>query len=277
MKDLFTLDIKNTNITVDGKSYSIASLPDDTKIVEIWGTPYTWAKCREIIDLFVPGFSQNLTVASFAEQIRNCKEFMFYAEKALKEGLDKKPEFAKEYANNKKNIMVDFCAGAMDKEFAEQAKGMIKYAELTNYYNTVKMTMFQQAKKDKKGLVVTNKATKMPVMETLPFTQVSNTVLMQLANNSQMQLINQWKEGVFKKYNVVVSDEGIKTLSKAIKEDVDNYMKEQEKKGAFMIFRKEYEEPFWRYFTDDKMHTFYSGPDGEKLMKTPWWLMDKPL
>ncbi|MCI0561009.1 MAG: hypothetical protein MN733_21185 [Nitrososphaera sp.] len=56
-----------------------------------------------------------------------------------------------------------------------------------------------------------------------------------------------------------------------------NFLKEQEKKGSFQILNKHYEASFWRYFINDAMHTFYSEDDGDKLMKTPWWLMDKPI
>jgi hypothetical protein len=55
------------------------------------------------------------------------------------------------------------------------------------------------------------------------------------------------------------------------------FLKEQEKKGNFKILNKEYEPSFWKYFTDDTMHTFYSKNDGANLMQTPWWLMDKSI
>ncbi|HCE44943.1 MAG TPA: hypothetical protein DET40_15495 [Lentisphaeria bacterium] len=62
-------------------------------------------------------------------------------------------------------------------------------------------------------------------------------------------------------------------------EPLDAYrdlLKEQEKKGAFQIIDKNYEAPFWKYFTNDSMHTFYSKSEGEKFINTPWWMMEEP-
>lgn len=53
------------------------------------------------------------------------------------------------------------------------------------------------------------------------------------------------------------------------------FLKEQERNGAFKIMDKESDRAFWRYYTDDSMHTFYSKEDGEKYMNTPWWETDK--
>lgn len=62
-------------------------------------------------------------------------------------------------------------------------------------------------------------------------------------------------------------------------EPVDAYrefLREQEKEGAFRILDPACEGDFWRYFTDDSMHTFYRGDDAPKLLETPWWLMQEP-
>ena len=44
---------------------------------------------------------------------------------------------------------------------------------------------------------------------------------------------------------------------------------------AFQILDKKYEALFWRYFTNDAMHTFYSKDDGAKFINTPWWMMEQ--
>lgn len=56
-----------------------------------------------------------------------------------------------------------------------------------------------------------------------------------------------------------------------------DFLKSQEKEGAFQILDTKYEASFWKYFTNDAMHTFYSKEEAAKLMNTPWWLMEKPL
>lgn len=87
--------------------------------------------------------------------------------------------------------------------------------------------------------------------------------------------VTRWKinKALYAKYGgrVIFQQAGV--------EPVDAYrdfLKEQEKEGAFEILDKEYEKPFWRYFTNDAMHTFYSGDDGAKFINTPWWMMEQP-
>jgi len=36
-----------------------------------------------------------------------------------------------------------------------------------------------------------------------------------------------------------------------------DYLKDQQKKGAFTILDKSFEPPFWEYFVDDSRHSFY--------------------
>lgn len=55
-----------------------------------------------------------------------------------------------------------------------------------------------------------------------------------------------------------------------------DFLREQEKNGAFQILDKKYEAPFWLYFTNDAMHMFYSKEDAAKIINTPLWLMEEP-
>ena len=62
-------------------------------------------------------------------------------------------------------------------------------------------------------------------------------------------------------------------------EPVDAYrdfLREQERKGAFEILDKKYEASFWDYFTNDGSHSFYPEGEGARIMSTPWWLMETP-
>ena len=92
---------------------------------------------------------------------------------------------------------------------------------------------------------------------------------------SAKYFVRSWKinKALFKKYG------GRVIFQQAGPEPVDAYrdfLREQEKNGAFKILDKQYRAPFWRYFTNDAMHTFYSKKDGEKFINTPWWLMEQP-
>jgi len=52
-----------------------------------------------------------------------------------------------------------------------------------------------------------------------------------------------------------------------------HYLKERQKAGDFTIHRKDFEETFWRYFTQDSMHEFYTpGSEEEKnaFSIAPW-------
>ena len=92
-----------------------------------------------------------------------------------------------------------------------------------------------------------------------------------MANN----YVRHWKinKALFEKYG------GRVIFQQAGPEPVDAYrdfLREQEKNGAFQILDKQYQDPFWHYFTNDAMHTFYSKDDGAKFINTPWWLMEQP-
>ncbi len=89
------------------------------------------------------------------------------------------------------------------------------------------------------------------------------------------EFVKPWKinKSLYEKYGgrVIFQQFGV--------EPVDAYrdfLKEQEKNGAFRIIDKKYEAGFWRYFTNDAMHTFYPKEEGAKFLKTPWWMMEKP-
>jgi len=88
------------------------------------------------------------------------------------------------------------------------------------------------------------------------------------------QFVRSWKinKSLFEKYGgrVIFQQAGVEPLD-AYKQ----FLKDQEKNGAFRIIDKRYEAGFWRYFINDSMHTFYPKDDGAKFLKTPWWMMEK--
>ncbi len=58
---------------------------------------------------------------------------------------------------------------------------------------------------------------------------------------------------------------------------IHDYLKEQQKKGAFRILEKSFEAPFWEYYVTDSKHSFYKqGSEEEKqAFDKPWWLQMK--
>lgn len=97
-----------------------------------------------------------------------------------------------------------------------------------------------------------------------------------MRRNMAQHFVKTWKinKSLYEKYGgrIIFQQAGVEPLD-AYRE----FLKEQEKKGAFQIMNKDYEASFWRYFTNDAMHNFYPKDDGAKLMETPWWLMGKPI
>lgn len=100
--------------------------------------------------------------------------------------------------------------------------------------------------------------------------------MLTMKRNMAQHFVKTWKinKSLYEKYGgrIIFQQAGIEPL-----DAYRQFLKEQEKKKAFQILNKDYEASFWKYFVDDSMHTFYSKDDGANLMKTPWWLMDKPL
>ena len=87
--------------------------------------------------------------------------------------------------------------------------------------------------------------------------------------------VKSWKvnKALYEKYGgrVIFQQAGVEPL-----DAYRDFLREQEKKGKFQILDKQYEPGFWRYFTNDAMHTFCKKDDGAKFINTPWWMMEQP-
>jgi len=55
-----------------------------------------------------------------------------------------------------------------------------------------------------------------------------------------------------------------------------DFLRDQEKKGAFSIIDTSHTASFWNYFVNESMHQFYPEDEGARLMTTPWWTMEVP-
>ncbi len=91
------------------------------------------------------------------------------------------------------------------------------------------------------------------------------------AEKMAQRLVAEWKlnKTLYEKYGgrVIFQQGGAEPI-----DAYRDYLKEQEKKGNFEIFDKQYEPKFWNYFVNDNIHKFM--PDGEKFINTPWWMME---
>jgi hypothetical protein len=55
-----------------------------------------------------------------------------------------------------------------------------------------------------------------------------------------------------------------------------DFLKEQERLGNFEIMDETVAAKFWRYFSDDSIHTFLTEENAAKAFATPWWMKDEP-
>lgn len=88
------------------------------------------------------------------------------------------------------------------------------------------------------------------------------------------EFVRTWKVNreLFKQYG------GRVIFQQAGPEPLDAYrdfLREEETKGSFKITDGEAEKVFWKYFTDDSMHTFLDAKDGAQAMEIPWWLKEQ--
>ncbi|OHD57292.1 MAG: hypothetical protein A2Y33_04180 [Spirochaetes bacterium GWF1_51_8] len=226
-KMLYALDNSNSNIVIGDKSYKITELPDDAVVMEIWGTSLTWKKSREIIDVFVPGFSDNISFFSFGEQMRNCMEFMFYAELALTKGIGKSPEFTAEYSKNLKKVLINLCTAEFDKMQIEAAKKTVTPSMVLSYYES----HFEEHQKweittKEKNFLENLK----PVRMFWSLKKATNQIVNILVSQQMETEKESWKKDVFEKYQVGISEEGLKVLSEKLEGDLDAYYQEVKKK-----------------------------------------------
>lgn len=83
-------------------------------------------------------------------------------------------------------------------------------------------------------------------------------------------LIGQWKinRQLYRDYGgrVIYQQLGPEPLDAYLE-----YLQERQRAGDFVIFRDDFEEAFWRYFTDDTMHDFFKpGTEAGAFERPPW-------
>ncbi|MEJ2140509.1 MAG: META domain-containing protein [Gammaproteobacteria bacterium] len=100
----------------------------------------------------------------------------------------------------------------------------------------------------------------------------------EIAQLSQMRrdwgraMIRQWKihRALYQRYGgrIIFQQLGPEPLDAYRK-----YLEERRSAGDFTIHDKAFEDTFWRYFTDDTMHSFYQPGSEEEAqaLTTPWW------
>lgn len=106
-------------------------------------------------------------------------------------------------------------------------------------------------------------------------TEMNSDELRQAREQVAAAFIRQWKinRSLYKQYG------GRIIFQQGGPEPLDAYrlfLQEQEKKGAFTIVDKAFEEKFWEYYLTDSKHSFYpaGSREEEQAFETPWWLTE---
>jgi hypothetical protein len=136
-------------------------------------------------------------------------------------------------------------------------------------------TLSESKRKDKESQLQTIESIQKTTRKMKEQTKGMEEQLRPMKLQMAQQFVRRWKinKALYAKYGgrVIFQQAGVEPL-----DAYRGFLREQEKNGAFQILDKKYEAPFWRYFTNDAMHTFYSKDDGTKFINTPWWMMEQP-
>jgi hypothetical protein len=139
----------------------------------------------------------------------------------------------------------------------------------------LKTTKTERERKDKKSQLQTIESILKTFRDMNEETKGMEEQLRQMKRKSAQQFVTQWKinKALYEKYGgrVIFQQAGVEPL-----DAYRDFLREKEKDGAFQIFDKKYQAPFWKYFTNDAMHNFYPEGDGAKFINTPWWMMEQP-
>jgi hypothetical protein len=135
-------------------------------------------------------------------------------------------------------------------------------------------TLSERKRKDKESQLQTIESILKTTREMKEQSKGMEEQLRPIKRQIAQQFVKRWKlnKALYAKYGgrVIFQQAGVEPL-----DAYRNFLREQKKIGAFQILDKKYEAPFWRYFTNDAMHTFYSKDDGAKFINTPWWMMEQ--
>lgn len=139
----------------------------------------------------------------------------------------------------------------------------------------LKATTSEHERKDKESQLQTIESILKTFREMKEETRGMEEELRLMKRQNARQFVRRWKinKALYAKYGgrVIFQQAGVEPL-----DAYRDFLREKEKNGAFQILDKKYKAPFWRYFTNDAMHTFYTKGDGAKLINTPWWMMEQP-
>ncbi|MGC8764504.1 MAG: peptidylprolyl isomerase [Brevinematia bacterium] len=215
VKELFTLDVANKKITTEGKNYDVKGIPDEAKILSVYGKTYTWGECKEVISFYVPMFLEKLDINSFEEQMGNLKRFLYFRDIAKSQNYEKTKEFEKDYKDNLDRYTKNLVTQSYDNELLEKVKSQITEKDLRSFYNNNK----QKFTKEEKGKKIVSK-----------FEDVKSNILNQIASSNVQAIKAEWDKELEQKYRITFNDSAIRALISMERGYIDKFRKAQKQK-----------------------------------------------
>jgi Skp family chaperone for outer membrane proteins len=166
-----------------------------------------------------------------------------------------------------------FVAKTEEMEKQSEAKLEAERAKLQQQLKSSSLS--DQEREEKESLLQSIERLLKSTREIMEVTKETEGQIRPMVRQIAQEFVMSWKinKSLYEKYRgrVIFQQAGVEPL-----DAYRDFLKEQEKKGAFRIIDKQYEPEFWRYFTNDAMHIFYKKEDGAKYINTPWWMMEQP-
>ncbi len=216
VKNLYEINEADKKIIVDGNAYDVKQLPEDTKILEVYGKKYSWQEAKEIIGFYVPNFLTNLDFNNFVMQMGNLKNFLYFRDIAKNQGYEKTKDFKKDYNENLKKYSKNILVRTFENELFENAKKKVTEVDAIKYYSANKERFTKTDKNNKKVLS--------------PFKDVKESIMNELAFNEFQTEKKRLESELINKYPIKFNDSAIRTLINMEKVHVEKFKKEQQKK-----------------------------------------------
>jgi hypothetical protein len=182
-------------------------------------------------------------------------------------------QYAKENKIEPSEAELDaFVAKFEEMEKQSQAKDEADRAQLRQQLQSTSLS--DQDRKEKESRLQTIERTLKSTQEAKEMSKGMEDQMRLMKRQIAQQFVKSWKinKALYAQYGgrVIFQQAGVEPL-----DAYRDFLKEQEKKGAFQIIDKQYEPEFWRYFTNDAMHRFCDKNEGAKFINTPWWMMEE--
>jgi hypothetical protein len=193
VKELYSIYMENKGIVINSIPYTLELIPEKSPVINIWGRDYNWRECKDLIEIFTPGFAKNLNFDTFLKEMKSLRNFLYFAGLSYTKGEQNKQEFINELAKRKDEWIKTYCTDNLKAQLYSAAYSAVKPKEVLSYYE-----------KSKSLYVSTNGA--------VSFESVSNMIYKNLAQEKYDTLYTKWQTNSIEKYGLVWNEDALKEL-----------------------------------------------------------------